>query len=185
MFFFTFFAFIVLQRLSELTIAKRNEKWMKSNGAIEVGQDHYPLMVLLHSSFFIAVLLEVVFLQTELSPIWPALVTVFALTQLLRIWSLATLGRYWNTKIIVMPNAKIVKNGPYKFLRHPNYVIVVVEILLIPILFQAYWTAVIFSLLNLWMLSVRIPLEEKALLSQTDYEEKFQKISRFSPIRLK
>jgi methyltransferase len=185
MVFYLFLVFIILQRLAELTIAKKNEQWMKSKGAIEVGKEHYPFMVLLHSAFFLVMLLEVIWFSKELSPLWPVLLTLFCLTQLLRVWSLTSLGKYWNTKIIVLPNTEIVKKGPYKFIRHPNYLIVVIEIILIPILFQAYWTAIIFSILNLWILSIRIPLEEKALLSETDYDEKFQKVSRFSPIRLK
>ena len=151
MVFYLFLVFIVLQRLAELLIAKKNEQWMKSKGAIEFGQEHYPLMVLMHSAFFMGVLFEVTWLDKEISPIWPALLCLFCLTQFLRVWSLTSLGKYWNTKIIVLPNAEIVKKGPYKFIRHPNYLIVGIEIILIPILFEAYWTAILFTVLNLWI----------------------------------
>jgi methyltransferase len=183
--FFIFFTLVIIQRLVELWIANKNEKWMKAKGAIEVGREHYPIMVFMHSAFFVTLLVEVILLNRELSLLWPALITIFFITQLMRIWALTSLGKYWNTKIIVLPNATIVKKGPYKYLRHPNYVIVVVEILLVPLLFQAYWTAAIFSILNAWVLTIRIPLEEKALMTETDYHKQFEKVSRFSPIRLK
>jgi methyltransferase len=143
----------------ELMIARKNEKWMKEKGAIEFGKEHYPIMVLMHSGFLLFFLIEVIAYNKSLTPLWPVLLAFFLFTQIIRIWSLVSLGRYWNTKIIVLPNTTIVKRGPYKFLRHPNYTIVVLEILLIPLLFQAYWTAAIFSILNAFMLSIRIPLE--------------------------
>ncbi len=158
---------------------------MKAKGGYEVGKGQYSIMVLMHLSFFITLLFEVYFLNKEISTFWPFLAVLFLISQTMRVWALLSLGRYWNTKIIVLPNTRIVKKGPYKYLRHPNYVIVVVEILLVPLLFQAYWTAAIFSVLNAWMLSVRIPLEEKALILETDYKHQFENISRFSPIRLK
>ncbi|MFZ3590926.1 isoprenylcysteine carboxyl methyltransferase family protein [Bacillus sp. DJP31] len=185
MIFYLVFTLIILQRLCELKVASKNERWMKEKGGYEVGEEHYSLMVLMHSAFFITLLLEVLILDKELTSFWPFLAILFLVTQAMRVWALLSLGKYWNTKIIVLPNTTIVKKGPYKYLRHPNYVIVIVEILLIPLLFQAYWTAAIFSILNAWMLSVRIPLEEKALMAETDYQEKFAKISRFSPIPLK
>lgn len=157
---------------------------MKEQGAIEYGQEHYLIMVMMHSIFFVSFLIEVVILKKQISPVWPLLLTIFLAAQAIRIWALFSLGKYWNTKIIVLPNTTIVKKGPYKYLRHPNYTIVVLEILVIPMLFQAYWTAVIFTILNVWMLSVRIPLEEKALMNETNYIEQFKEISRF-PIPLK
>jgi methyltransferase len=185
MIFFLFFTLLIIQRVGELLIARRNEKWMKASGAIEVGKEHYPIMVFMHSAFLTLLLIEVTVLKKELSPVWPVVLGFFLLTQIIRIWSLASLGKYWNTKIIVLPNTTIVKKGPYKYLRHPNYTIVVLEILLIPLLFQAYCTAAIFSILNVWMLSVRIPLEEKALMTETNYSEQFEALSRFSPLKLR
>ena len=155
-------------------IAKRNEKWMISQGAFEAGASHYPYMVAMHVFFFIALITEVLFFHRQLSAIWPILLGIFLAAQILRIWCLASLGKFWNTKIIVLPNAKVVKRGPYKWLRHPNYIIVATELLVLPLLFNAYFTAVLFSLLNVWMMTVRIPTEEKALKEATNYKEEFQ-----------
>ncbi|WP_225217681.1 isoprenylcysteine carboxyl methyltransferase family protein [Sporosarcina gallistercoris] len=173
MFFWIVISIVILQRLTELVIAKNNEKRMKAQGAYEVGARHYPAIVLLHTAFFVSFLLEVVIRKPSLSPIWGALLTIFLLTQLLRVWCLASLGKYWNTKIIILPGADVVMKGPYKFIRHPNYVIVATEILVLPMIFGAYFTAIVFTLLNAWMMSVRIPQEEQALKDATNYKEKF------------
>ncbi|MDW0116019.1 isoprenylcysteine carboxylmethyltransferase family protein [Sporosarcina thermotolerans] len=164
---------VILQRLIELFIARRNEKWMKSQGAFEAGATHYPFMVGLHILFFISLLTEVLFFNRELSLIWPFLLAIFLVTQLLRIWCLSSLGKFWNTKIIVLPNAQVVRKGPYKWIRHPNYIIVATELLVLPLLFNAFFTAVLFTLLNCWMMTVRIPTEEKALKEATNYTKEF------------
>ncbi|MGG0277897.1 isoprenylcysteine carboxyl methyltransferase family protein [Bacillus rhizoplanae] len=181
MIFFIVFILIVMQRLIELAVAKRNERYMKQKGALEFGKAHYKYIVLLHTSFLISIFLEVTIFHRQLSPIWYILLTFLFLTQLLRVWTITSLGSYWNTKIIVLPNASVTTKGPYKFIRHPNYMIVILEILLIPLLFQAYITAVVFSFLNLAVLSIRIREEEKALIEITNYKEAFQYISRFRP----
>ena len=164
---------VILQRLVELMIARRNEKWMLRQGAFEVGGRHYPLMVVMHIAFFLSLLLEVSIINRTLSPFWIVLLTLFLLAQVVRIWCLTSLGRFWNTKIMILPGADVVKKGPYRFIRHPNYMIVTTELLVLPLLFSAYFTAVIFTFLNIWMLSVRIPIEEKALKEATNYKEKF------------
>ena len=164
---------VILQRLVELFIAKRNEKWMKDQGAFEAGASHYPLMVGMHILFFIVFIIEVSFFDRQLSPIWQILLAIFLLAQLLRVWCLASLGKFWNTKIIVLPDADVVRRGPYKWIRHPNYAIVATEILVLPLLFGAFLTAVLFSILNIWMMSVRIPAEEKALKKATNYTDEF------------
>ncbi|KAB2333619.1 isoprenylcysteine carboxyl methyltransferase family protein [Bacillus mesophilum] len=163
--FYIVFSLIVLQRLCELFVAKHNEKWMKERGALEFGQAHYPFIVLLHTAFFISLLGETVFLENSVSSLWKILLPMFILLQAGRIWALFSLGRYWNTKIIVMPNAEAVRKGPYKWIKHPNYVIVALELMVIPLLFQAYMTFVLFTLLNIGMMMIRIPAEEKALLN--------------------
>ena len=165
---------VISQRLIELLIAKRNEKWMKSEGAFEAGASHYPYMVAMHVFFFIVLISEVVFLHRQLSFLWPIWLGIFLAAQILRIWCLTSLGKYWNTKIIVLPNARVVRKGPYKWLRHPNYIIVATELLVLPLLFNAIFTAIIFSLLNIWMMTVRIPTEEQALRKATNYSEEFQ-----------
>ncbi|MFC4322729.1 isoprenylcysteine carboxyl methyltransferase family protein [Litchfieldia salsa] len=180
-----FFLFLVTQRITELIIAKKNEKWMKSNGAFEVGQEHYNLIVSTHVLFFMSFCIEVLLKGIELSQIFPIIFTFFILSQFMRIWAIASLGRYWNTKIIIMPNAEIIKKGPYQYLRHPNYVVVTLELIIIPLLFNAYITATIFTLLNVLVLSIRIPAEEKALELLTNYEEQFSKTGRFIPKSIK
>ncbi|MET3658042.1 isoprenylcysteine carboxyl methyltransferase family protein [Sporosarcina psychrophila] len=164
---------VILQRLVELVVAKRNEQWMRSQGAFEAGAAHYPIMVAMHIAFFISLLAEVILLDRSLSSIWIILLVIFLTAQVARIWCLTSLGKFWNTKIIILPGADVVQKGPYKWVRHPNYVIVTTELLVLPLMFGAYLTAIIFTLLNVWMLSVRIPAEEKALKDATNYREKF------------
>lgn len=175
MIFFILISLVILQRIVEVIIAKRNEKKMLSKGAYEVGQSHYPYMMALHISFFVSLIVEVLFFNKSISPLFPLFFLIFLFVQAFRIWCLTTLGPFWNTKIIVLPNANVVRKGPYLYLKHPNYVVVCMEIALLPLMFQAYFTALSFTLLNLAMLSVRIPLEEQALTEATDYHEEFKK----------
>jgi methyltransferase len=162
--FYIIFTLIVMQRLCELYIAKDNEKWMKARGALEFGQAHYPFIVLLHTAFFISLFGETVVMEHTFSSLWKLLLPVFIILQIGRIWSLFSLGRFWNTKIIVLPSAQAVRKGPYKWIKHPNYCIVALELMVIPLLFQAYITFGLFTLLNCVMMMIRIPAEEKALL---------------------
>lgn len=171
-----FYAFVLLlavQRIFELGIARRNEQWMLKRGAQEFGQRHYRFIVSIHTLFFAVFFFEVIAGKRELSPAWPFLLGLFALTQLVRIWAITSLGKYWNTKIIVLPGADIVKKGPYRIMRHPNYLVVTLEFLIIPCIFEAYFTAVLFTLLNLLILTIRIPAEENALKDFTEYESIF------------
>ena len=170
LYFMLFFSVLMIQRIVELFIAKSNEKWMKSQGAKEYGQTHYRMMVAIHIAFFISLLIEGGLLHSGVNHYWPFLLGGFILTQLGRVWAIASLGKYWNTKIIVLPQAEVVAKGPYKHLKHPNYLIVTLEFLIVPLLFNAYWTLFIFALLNQFILSIRIPLEERALKEETDYE---------------
>jgi methyltransferase len=174
MLFYIIIAIVIIQRLVELIIAKRNEKWMRSQGAFEAGAVHYPIMVTMHIAFFISLLIEVLVINKPLSPFWIPLLSIFLIAQIARVWCLTSLGKFWNTKIIILPGADVVKKGPYKFIRHPNYVIVATELLVLPLIFSAYFTAIVFSLLNLWMLSVRIPVEERELIEVTNYREEFK-----------
>ena len=174
MLFLLFIFIVILQRLTELVIAKRNEQKIRLKGGYEVGASHYPYMIALHVSFFLCLITEVFLFSRNISPLFFWLFILFSLTQLLRIWCLITLGPFWNTKIIVLPGANIVRKGPYQFIKHPNYLVVTIEILLLPLMFQAYFTAIIFSILNFIMLSIRIPVEEKALMDGTNYETVFK-----------
>jgi methyltransferase len=166
---------VCIQRIIELVIAKRNEQWMIKQGAYEVGAKHYPYMIALHTAFFLSILFEVSIFNRPISPIWLALLVLFIITQIARVWCLRSLGRFWNTKILILSGANVVKKGPYKYIRHPNYLIVGIEILLLPLMFQAYLTAIIFTCLNMAMLAVRIPAEEKALREATNYNDAFTK----------
>ena|SRR5699024_1336526 len=160
--------FIIAQRLFELYIANKNEQWMRARGGFEIGSEHYKLFILLHVSFFISLLIEThsKYAIGEISfNIYFFL--VFLLAQIGRMWCIVSLGRFWNTKIIVLPKVIHIKKGPYKYIKHPNYVIVFIELLVIPSMFGAYWTAIIFPILHLALLSVRIPSEERALGRRT------------------
>ena len=159
----------MLQRLVELVIARSNERTLLAQGAYEVGSKHYPYMILLHSSFFVCLFFEVYFQHMPVQINW-LLFALFFVLQGARVWCLWALGEFWNTKIIVLPGAEFVTRGPYKFMNHPNYAIVCLEIFLLPAMFQAYGTAILFTILNASMLRVRIPVEEKALEEARDNE---------------
>jgi len=164
------FLFIVFQRIIELQIAKRNERLLKARGGIEYGQTHYKYIVILHVLFLMAFFIESIVKRVQLASWWWLALFIFVMAQVMRFWIIYSLGLYWNTKIIVLPNADVVRKGPYRFLRHPNYVIVAIELVSLPLVFQAYVTAAIFSIANLFLLmQVRIPAEEAALREQTDY----------------
>ncbi|GAA3344179.1 isoprenylcysteine carboxyl methyltransferase family protein [Lysinibacillus sp. FSL M8-0216] len=175
MIFYLIVTLVILQRLTEVVIAKRNEKWMIAQGAYEVGNSHYPYMVTMHISFFLFLIVEVVTNHNGISPLFPLFFILFVAVQALRIWCIRSLGTFWNTKILILPHAQVVRKGPYEIMRHPNYAVVCLEILLLPLMFQAYFTAFCFTLLNITMLSVRIPIEEKALRDATNYNRVFEK----------
>jgi methyltransferase len=151
-------AFVTLQRLAELVYAKRNTRALMASGAREIGASHYPYMVAMHSAWLVG--LWVFGFDRPVGLFW---FVVFAVLQLLRIWVLATLGGRWTTRIIVPPQAPRIVSGPYRFLNHPNYVIVVGEIAALPLAFGLPVYALIFSILNAAMLYVRIGAENKAL----------------------
>jgi methyltransferase len=157
--FIIFISFFILQRLSELFIAKRNEKWLLRQGAIEYGRVHYPFMIAMHTLFIVSIITEYL-LRGQPSIDWLFLV-VFLLVLSFKFWALSSLGKYWNTKIYRIPGVYPVKKGPYKFLKHPNYMEVVCEIAVIPLVFHLYYTAIIFTILNAAMLTVRIREENR------------------------
>lgn len=163
MFFAIFIAFVIIQRIIELIIAKNNEKWSKERGAIEFGAKHYKYIVALHSFFFISLIVEY-WLNPKMISNWQIFFAIFICAQILRYWSLFSLGKHWNTKILVIPNAARVTKGPYRYMKHPNYLVVAIELLTIPIMFGAYVTAFIFSTLNFFLIYFcRIPQEEAAM----------------------
>jgi methyltransferase len=159
MYFIIFILFVIIQRLSELYIARGNEKWLRSQGAVEYGKEHYPFIVALHTLFIISIILEYILRgNTQIDFVF---LILFALLLLFKFWALSSLGKYWNTKIFRVPGAGPVKKGPYKLFKHPNYFIVICEIAIIPMVFHLYYTAIIFTVLNAIMLTVRIRVENK------------------------
>ena len=157
--------FVLVQRLLELRLAKRNAARIRRLGGYEIGSSHYKYIVLLHGLFLLSLVLEVRLTQPEVPPVWwPIPFALFVLAQFLRYWCMYTLGHHWNTRIFILPGAPPVKRGPYRFLRHPNYLVVAVEFVTLPLAFNAWFTALFFSLANAWLLlRVRIPLEEQAV----------------------
>ncbi|MGB5863337.1 MAG: isoprenylcysteine carboxylmethyltransferase family protein [Sulfitobacter sp.] len=153
-----FLGFLILQRLGELVIAKRNTAALIAQGAREVGAGHYPIMVAMHSTW-IAALLVFGWNQPASLP-WLA---IYAVLQVFRIWILGTLGRRWTTRVIVLEDETLVARGPFRFMRHPNYMLVVAEIIVAPMVLGLWWVAVIWTLLNALMLRHRIAVEDAAL----------------------
>jgi methyltransferase len=155
---------IGVERLAELIVSKRHARWAFANGGREFGRNHYPVMVALHSALLLGCAVEAWALHRPFIAWlgWPMLVLV-ALSHVLRWWCVATLGPRWNTLVIVVPQAPLIRRGPYRWLHHPNYVAVVVEGVALPLVHTAWLTAAIFTLANALLLSVRIRMENAAL----------------------
>jgi methyltransferase len=153
-----------VERLAELRLSLRHARWAFDHGGIETGQRHYPPMVLLHTGLLVACVVEVDVADRPFLPWlgWPMLAVVL-LAQGLRWWCIATLGLRWNTRVIVIPGQRLVTSGPYRWLRHPNYVAVVAEGIALPLVHTAWVTALTFTVLNAWLLSVRVRVENAAL----------------------
>ena len=150
--------FVTLQRLAELLFAERNSKRLLGQGAKEHAAGHYPFLVAIHMAWLAAL-----WWWAPGRPVDLAILLLFAALQVGRIWVIATLGRRWTTRIIVLPGAPLVRSGPYRYLSHPNYVVVTAEIAVLPLVFGLWAIAMIFTVLNLAILAVRIPQENKAL----------------------
>jgi methyltransferase len=154
-----------IERLVELVVSTRNARWAFARGGVEHGRRHFPWMVALHTALLIAAFAEVVLAHRPFLPAlgWTAL-AVTLLSQVLRYWCIATLGHQWNTRVIVVPGLSLVSRGPYRWLRHPNYVAVIAEGIALPLVHSAWITALAFTVLNAILLfGVRIPVEERAL----------------------
>ena len=156
-------AFVTLQRLVELPIAAANTKRLLAKGGREAGAGHYPLIVTVHAAW-LAALWWFAFGR----PINLTFLAFFVLIEFGRIWVLRTLGPRWTTRIIVVPGENLVARGPYRFVNHPNYLVVIAEIAVLPLVFGLWQIAVIFSLLNAAILTVRIRAESHALASLRD-----------------
>ncbi len=159
-----------LERLAELVVSARNARWSLARGGVEHGRRHFGPMVALHTGLLLACVAEAHLADRPFIPAlgWTALTLVLA-SQGLRWWCIGTLGHRWNTRVVVVPGLPLVTGGPYRWLRHPNYVAVVVEGLALPLVHTAWVTAVAFTLLNaLLLLRFRIPTEERALALALD-----------------
>jgi methyltransferase len=150
---------VLLQRLAELWIARRNTERLLSEGAVEIGAEHYPYFVVLHAAWLAALVLLT---PDHAEANWNWL-TVYLLLQAARLWVMLSLGRFWTTRILTLPGAKLVQRGPYRYIRHPNYLVVAGEIAVLPLVFGHWGMAVLFTVLNGVLLSVRIRRENEAL----------------------
>ena len=151
--------YIVVQRLGELVHASRNTRRLLSEGGVEHGADHYHYFIFLHSAWIaiIALLVEPQHI------VHPAMLALFVGTQLLRLWTLVSIGRWWTTRIISAPHFDRVRRGPYQYISHPNYLVVVLEIAIIPLMLGLPYVALLFSILNALLLRHRIRVENKVL----------------------
>jgi methyltransferase len=175
-----FLGLLYAERLIELLVSRRNARLALAAGGVETGKGHFPMMVVVHALFPLACAIEVLALHRG----FPAVVGYAALAvalgaQALRWWVVATLGWRWNTRIIVVPGAQPVTAGPYRYLRHPNYVAVILEAASVPLVHGAWLSAIVFVLANVALLSVRIPAEERAM--GNEYAGAFARRPRFLP----
>jgi methyltransferase len=150
---------VALERIAELLYAQRNTEALLARGGVEVGASHYPLVVLLHAAWLVTM---AVVIAPYTPPVW-WLLAVYAGLQALRYWIIITLGPYWTTRVIDVPGAPLIRTGPYRFFRHPNYVVVACEIAILPLAFDARVVALVFTVLNAALITYRIRVEEKAL----------------------
>ena len=157
-------ALVGVERLAELVVSKRNAAWSLARGGVETGFSHYPFMVVLHTGLLVGALVEAYVRKPSVpgALAWSMLVVVL-LSQGLRWWCIATLGPRWNTRVIIVPGLAPVTSGPYRFFSHPNYVAVVAEGVALPLVHAAWITAVVFTVLNAGLLTVRIRVENAAL----------------------
>ena len=159
-------ALVAVQRAVELWHAQRNTRALLQRGATEVGRGHYPLIVALHAAWLVSVALAA---PSPVSVAWPWL-ALFGALQPVRIWIVRSLGPFWTTRIITLRNAPLVKRGPYRLVRHPNYIVVALEIAALPLAFHEYWVATGFSLANAALLTWRIREENLALAPRKEVE---------------
>ena len=155
---------VAVERLVELVVSRRNTALSLARGGREYGAGHYPVMVVLHTGLLVGAAVEVLLADRPFVPVlgWPMLVLVIA-AQALRWWCIATLGSQWSTRVVVVPGLPLVTSGPYRLMRHPNYLAVVVEGFALPLVHSAWVTAAVFSACNLALLRVRVRVEERAL----------------------
>jgi methyltransferase len=168
-------AFITVQRLAELVLARRNTRRLLDAGGIEFGRAHYPLMVAMHAAWLLGL-----WWLGRAQHVDPFLLGAFVLLQAGRVWVIATLGRSWTTRIIVLPGAPLVAGGPYRWLRHPNYLIVALEIAVVPLALGLPVFAAVFTLLNAGILYLRIRTENAALAQAGEPRREAQTLAKES-----
>jgi methyltransferase len=177
-------ALVALERLVELAITRRHAARLAARGGVVAGQGHYRWMVLLHTSLLVAAPLETWALGRPFVPPLAAATTLLVvLSMTLRYWVIATLGDRWTTNVVVVPGEPPVEGGPYRFLRHPNYLAVVLEVAALPLVHTAWLTALAFSVANAFLLRRRIRVEEEALAAHSPYRERLGDRRRFLPGR--
>jgi methyltransferase len=164
MYYYLFILAIGVERLIELVVARRNATWSIAHGGKEFGRGHYPVMVSMHALLLVSCIAEVSDLHRPFIPWlgWP-MFAVVVLGTVVRWWCVTVLGRHWNPRLIVIPDAPLVRSGPYRWLHHPNYTAVVVEVAALPLIHSAWLTAFVFSIANALLLTVRIRAENTAL----------------------
>ncbi|MFJ3104371.1 isoprenylcysteine carboxyl methyltransferase family protein [Streptomyces sp. NPDC086835] len=155
---------VAAERVVELVVARRNAAWTLARAGVEHGRGHYPVMVALHTALLAGCLIEVAIGDRPFLPAlgW-SMLGIVVLAQALRWWCIRTLGPYWNTRVIVVPGARLVRAGPYRFARHPNYVAVVAEIAALPLVHSAWLTAIVLTAANAVLMGVRVRCENTAL----------------------
>lgn len=168
MFFYIIVGLVIIQRLVELVIAKKNEKKSLAAGGIEYDKKGYSGIVIMHVMFFISLFAEYFYFEHTLNKYWVIFLILFIAAQGLRYWAIVLLGSMWNTRIIIVPGSKLVKSGPYKYFRHPNYMAVITELAVLPLMFSCFVTAIVISAVNLLLLKRRIAIEENALEKLTN-----------------
>ncbi len=171
------------QRLWEVRRSQRNEEWLRAQGAVEGGRLLYPPLVLLHTAFFIALLVESWWRGPRLGPLWGLWLGLFLAAQALRLWTINTLGPRWCTRLLVVPGMELVTEGPYRYIRHPNYLVVLVEFFSLPLTFGAIFTALGATSANILLLTIRIRQEEALLGRLTDYNAAMKGRPRLIPRR--
>ena len=153
---------VAAQRLWELRLADRNTRQLLAEGAVEIGAGHYPLFIILHASWLAGI--AIVTPWTMVPNLW--WLALYVLLQFGRLWVISTLGRFWTTRIITLPGAPLATRGPYRFVRHPNYVVASLEILVLPLVFGQVWIALAWSVANALLVTWRIRIEDRALLER-------------------
>lgn len=177
-----FLCALALERGAEVALSRAHAAKAFALGALEVGQQHFKLMQALHVSFFVVTIAEILLLRRPWIPALGIPMAVLAVgAQGLRYWAIGTLKERWNTRVIVLPGLRAVTEGPYRWLRHPNYVAVIVELFAVPLMHSAYLSAAMFTLLNAALLRVRIQCEERALRDHCGYDEALQGRSALMP----